>query len=332
MSRLRTGILGCGGIANAHARTILAAERLQLVAFCDILGERAESFNAQYAEGKGKTYTDYRQMYDEAKLDVVYICLPPFAHTRDVEDAAAAGIHILIEKPICLDMKQARSMARASEKHGIKTQVGFMSRHGDAVRMVKGMLESGEAGRAGLMIASYKCNSLHSPWWRDKSKSGGQVVEQIVHTFDITRFLLGKPKSVFCHMDNLFHRRIRDYTVEDVSATSIQFANGAVASVAGTNGAIPGKWLNEYELIAQNVTVRFQDMNNATIHHTDAPGDRQTIVQSGKDTFLAETLDLIEAIDSDGETVCPMSEGAETLRLVLAVAQSGETGEVVKLR
>jgi len=331
VSKLRTGILGCGGIAHAHARTILETDRLQLVAFCDVIAARAEDFNARYAEGKGKAYTDYRRMYEQARLDVVYICLPPFAHTRDVEDAAAAGIHLLIEKPICLDRKQARSMVRACAKHGIRTQVGFMSRHGDAVRAVKQMLDSGAAGPPGLMIASYKCNSLHSPWWRDKSKSGGQVVEQIIHTFDITRFLLGRPKSVFCHMDNIFHKGIRDYTVEDVSATSIQFANGAVASVAGTNGAIPGKWLNEYELIARNITVRFQDMNNATIHHTDAPGSRQTIIQSEKSTFLAETLDLINAIDHGGETVCPMSEGAETLRLVLAVAESGETGEVVKL-
>ncbi len=332
MPKHRVGILGCGGIAHAHARTIQQVDRLQMVAFCDVIQERAAQFNAEYAGGEGQAFTDYRRMYDEANLDIVYICLPPFAHTRNVEDAAKRGIHVLIEKPICLDMRQANSMARACEKAGIKTQVGFMNRHGDAVRAVKAMLDGGEAGPPGIMIASYKCNSLHSPWWRDRTKSGGQVVEQIIHTFDIIRFFLGQPKSVFCHMDNLFHRRVRTYTVEDVSATSIQFANGAVASVAGTNGAIPGQWLNEYELIAKNITVRFQDMNNATIHHTDAAPVRRTTINSDKSVFLAETLDLLRAIEKGGKTACPMREGAETLRLVLAVAKSGQTGQVVKLR
>jgi hypothetical protein len=116
-----------------------------------------------------------------------------------------------------------------------------------------------------------------------------------------------------------------------VSAASIRFSSGAVATIAGTNGAIPGKWINQWKLVTQNFTVDFTDANNATLVQTNLPHLRTLTINSDKDLFLAETLDLLKAIETDGETVCPMEEGAKTLRLVLAVRESGETGQVMSL-
>jgi len=327
--RYRVGILGCGGIANAHARAILKTGRMDFVAFCDIEEARAKEFNERYAQGNAKVFTDHRKMFELAEMDIVYICLPPFAHSDEVEVAAKAGVHIFIEKPIALDMETADRMVRACRENKVKSQVGFMNRHGEAVQTVKRMIESGEAGQPGLLIAWYMCNSLHAPWWRDKSKSGGQIVEQIIHTYDIARFLLGEPVSVFCHLDNLFHRDVPNYTSEDVSAASVRFKSGAVATIAGTNGAIPGKWINQWKLVTQNFTVEFENANNATLVQTNLPHARILTVNSDKDLYLAETLDLLNAIETDGETLCPIEEGAKTLKFVLAVRESGETGKVV---
>jgi predicted dehydrogenase len=72
----------------------------------------------------------------------------------------------------------------------------------------------------------------------------GQVVEQAIHTYDICRYLLGKPTSVYCRQANLFHRDVPGYTNEDVSSTVITFENGALASMVATNNAIPNKWLS----------------------------------------------------------------------------------------
>ncbi|MCS7263408.1 MAG: Gfo/Idh/MocA family oxidoreductase [Armatimonadetes bacterium] len=329
--RYRVGILGCGGIANAHARAILKTGQMDFVAFCDIDEVRAKDFNERYAQGGAKVFTDYRKMFELVEMDIVYICLPPFAHSDEVEIAAKAGVHIFIEKPIALDMETASRMVKACKENKVKSQVGFLSRHGEAVQTVKRMIESSEAGQVGLFIAWYMCNSLHSPWWRDKSKSGGQIVEQIIHTYDIARFLLGEPVSVFCHLDNLFHRHVPDYTSEDVSATSVRFKNGAVATIAGTNGAIPNKWISHWKLVMQNFTVEFENANNATLVQTNLPYTRTLNVNSDKDLFLAETLDLINAIENDVETLCPIDEGAKTLKFVLAVRESGETGKVVTI-
>ncbi|MGQ9524050.1 MAG: Gfo/Idh/MocA family protein [Armatimonadota bacterium] len=332
MARLRIGILGCGGIANAHARTLLnLSHRAELAAFCDVVQERAEQFSRQYTDGKGLVFTSHHDMYEKADLDVVWICLPPFAHTDDVEAAASKGIHVFIEKPIALTMEKANSMVEAVRQHGVKSQVGFMSRFGEAVQLVKRMLQDGTAGAPGLMVGKYYCNALHAPWWRDKSKSGGQVVEQIIHTFDLTRFFLGEVESVFCRMRNLFHKDVENFTSEDVSGTVITFRSGAIATVSGTDGAIPGQWINQYELVAKNLTVYFSDANNATIHFTDKPWPLKSVVSAEKHLFQAEAEDLLNAIESGGPTAVPMEEGAKTLELVLAASRSGETGEVVTL-
>lgn len=332
MAKLRTGILGCGGIANRHAGAIAQVDRLQLVALCDIEEARAQDFNRRYADGKAMVFSDFNEMFEKADLNLVYICLPPFAHTNEVTVAAKAGCHILIEKPIALDMKTANAMVRACKEYKVKSQVGFMNRFGDAVAHVKKLQQTGEAGPAGLMTVRYMCNSLHGPWWRDKSKSGGQIVEQIIHSFDLTRYFLGEPVSVFTHLDNIFHKKVPGFTSEDVSATTIRFDSGAVATVAGTDGAIPGQWINRFELVTQKYTVEFTDSNNAVLHHTAHEYPFTTTMASQKDLFIAETLDLLEAIDKDVPTRCDMADGARTLELVLAASKSGETGEVVKLK
>jgi predicted dehydrogenase len=213
----------------------------------------------------------------------------------------------------------------------VKTQVGFMSRFGEAIERVKSLLDSGQAGPPGLMLGKYFCNALHAPWWREKEKSGGQIVEQIIHTYDIVRYLLGEPESVFARTANLFHRDVERYTSEDVSATVIAFKNGAVATVAGTNGAIPGRWISSYELVAKNLTASFADANRATLTHTDTQPPKVEEIQGSRDISEAETLDLLDAIEKGGRTRTPMIEGARTLELVLAANKAGETGEIVRL-
>lgn len=204
-----------------------------------------------------------------------------------------------------------------------------MFRFGDAVEEVKKMLC--DYGPVGLMMGRYMCNSLHSPWWRDKSKSGGQIVEQIIHIFDLIRYFMGEPKLVFAQMNNIFHRDIPDYTVEDVSGTVIVFQDGGVATVSATNGAIPGKWIAQLDLIAKGLTANFIDANHALIYQTTNPWEKKVEIASTKDIYLAETLDLLEAIEQDRPTKVPMIEGAKSLQLVLTSARSAEKGKPIEL-
>jgi len=329
---LRAAVIGCGGIANAHARVLKGlGDRVEIAGLCDIEEKRAVEFNGKYADGKARVFTDFAEMFRRLELDVVYICLPPFAHSNEVELASERGIHVFIEKPIALTMEVADRMVEAVVKRGVKSQVGFMFRFGEAVEKVKALLESGQAGPPGLMIGKYQCNSLHAPWWRRKDKSGGQIVEQIIHTFDIVRYFLGEPTTVFSRMENIFHKDVEDYTVEDVSATVITFENGAVASVTGTNGAIPGKWLSSYELVTRNLTVPFVDANDAVLYRTDRSPVEQETIKGETDVMRAETLDFLDAVENGGATRTPMIEGARTLELVLTANESASSGKIIDL-
>ncbi len=332
MNPLRTAILGCGGFANKHAGNFLAMpDKFELVAFCDVDEARAAAYNNQYGRGKAQVFTDQRDLFDRAALDLVVICLPPFGHTDEVERAAERGIHIFIEKPIALTSEHAWRMVEAAEKAPIQTQVGFMFRFGAAVEALKGMIESGQAGPVGLMSARYFCNALHAPWWRMRDKSGGQLVEQVIHMVDLMRYLMGRPATVFSLQNNLFHRDTPGYTVEDVSGTLVSFENGGVGVIYATNGAIPGKWINDYRLVAGRLTAEFTDANHATFTHTAGDYLKMHTIASEQDYYRLEMLDLYEAIRTGGATRTPLREGALSLDLALAATRSAETGLPVKI-
>jgi len=332
MTRLRVGILGCGSFAHRHAQIIAALpDEAELVAFCDRNDWKARAYAEEYSGGRAPVFTDHVTLLDQAALDVLIVALPPYGHTDEVEQAAARGVHLLMEKPIALASEQGWRMVAAAEQAGIKTQVGFMFRFGAAVEHMKMLLESGEAGRPGLMSARYFCNALHADWWRTREKSGGQLVEQAIHMFDLLRYLFGDAASVYSRQENLFHGDVPGYTAEDTSATIVSFRSGALGVVYATNGAIPGRWINDYRVVAQNVTAEFVSANQATFTFTAGPERTPLAVASDRDFRRALIEDLFAAIRTGGETRTPLREGAKTLDLVLAAVRADERRAEVPL-
>jgi predicted dehydrogenase len=331
MTPLRTGILGCGGFAHVHAQIALSLpEAVSLVAFSDRNDWKVADFQQKYAP-EAAAFTNHHEMFDQANLDLVVITLPPYGHTDEVQLAAERGVHILIEKPVALTSDDAWRMVEATERAGIKTQVGFMFRFGEAIERFKTMQAAGETGPIGLMSARYFCNALHAPWWRMREKSGGQVVEQVIHMFDLMRYLMGDPVSVYSRQSNLFHQDVPDYTIEDVSATIVNFASGAMGVVYATNNAVPGKWINDYRVVAQNLTADFQNANTAVFTQTNKPDNPTISIESMRNFRQSQMVDLINAIRTNGQTRTPMSEGAKSLDLVLAARRSSEQRTEVQL-
>lgn len=318
MTPLRAAIIGCGNIARKHAAALETIDEIQLVGFYDHTLQNAAAMAQE--QRAGQAYDNLTAMLDAEALDIAFICLPPFAHTNEVALLCERNIHFLIEKPIALDLERGRRMVQAVEASGVKTQVGFMFRHGTAVQELKMYLAAYTS--AGFMTARYACNSLHRPWWRDRARGGGQVLEQIIHLLDLARYFLGEPASVFSMQDNLFHRNVPDYTVEDASGTVIRFENGSIAVIAATNGAIPGRWDSDWRVMLPALTADFANANNAVLHHTDQTPVTLQKVESNENLFRAQTLDLLNAIRSNGTTRSPIQEGYRSLALGLAAMDS----------
>jgi predicted dehydrogenase len=327
VKRLRVGLLGCGGIGSRHAAAVdTLQEEMQLVACCG----RSESKVQEFATRFGATpFTDLRRMLD-SQVDLLIVALPPFAHTGQVEQAVAAGTHVLVEKPIALDMTRARSMVDAAAKAGVVAACGFMYRFGAAVQRWDDAAKAGETGRVGLFTGQFHCNALHADWWRERAKSGGQLVEQLIHIVDLARHQLGEPQSVYARTSNFFHRDVAGYDSDDVSALILGYRDGRIGILNATNGAVPGQWSKLWEIVAERMTGRFTGWNTAKLTHTvGAP--RTEEIDEQTDVFVAQLADVAAAIRDRQSPAVPLSDGASTLRIVLAGRQSAAEGREIAL-
>jgi len=337
MKPLRTAILGCGGFAQKHAENMVKIpDQISLVAFSDTDLSHAATFAKKYGNSQTKIFSDHHELFNSIDLDLLVVVLPPFAHTDEVQLAAERGIHLLMEKPIALTSELAWQMVSDCEKSGIRTQVGFMYRFGAAVERIKLLTSFGQFGSIGLIRAGYFCNHLHAPWWRMKDKSGGQVFEQAIHLVDLMVYLGGEINSVYSLQRNIFHQKLLDYTVEDVSGSIFSFKKGGIGVLTANNGAIPWKWAWDFSITTDSFHVEFKDSSHARLTYTniqqptpDTVFPTETISIEQDDYFI-ELTDLLNSIETGGETRTPMREGARTLEIVIAAARSAESGEVVR--
>ncbi|MBO3803215.1 MAG: Gfo/Idh/MocA family oxidoreductase [Candidatus Brockarchaeota archaeon] len=326
---LKIGFIGCGGIAGVHASRLSKMEGVKLVAFCDIAKEKALAFSSKFG---GAAYQDFHEMIKSESLDVVYVCLPPFAHSDEVQASAERGINVFIEKPIALSMRLADDMVRAVRRSGVRSQVGYLLRFGAGVERAKALIDSGEAGDVSVVQGRYFCNFIGGPWWRDKAKSGGQLVEQSTHLYDAVRYLCGDVERVYAEMARRYWVDVPDMTSEDASSTVMRFKTGALGSITATTGAYAGdRWVTSWTVAARNFTFEFENANSLVIYSTSKPQTTETVSDPERDMFVLESMDLFDSIKSGRETRTPIEEGMKTLELTLAAAKSAEKRQVVEL-
>lgn len=324
MSKLRVGMLGCGGIAIRHAQSVAAlADRMELVASCSRSLETAQAFASEHG---GTGYDDLDRMLAEAALDFVIVTIPPFARNGEVERIAAAGVHLLVEKPIALDMVAADTMVAAVEASGVTASIGFMYRHGEAVKA----WNAADTGRTLMMTGEFQCNHLHAPWWRIEAQSGGQIVEQLIHQIDLVRFFLGEPDSVYARRARLLHAA-PGYDVEDVSAIIFGWDDGRVATLNANNIAVTGVWHKEWSLFGERLTGRFADWSHASFAASSGGSPAQEIAGETS-AFVAQLADLADAIVEGRSPLVPLAEGPRTLKLALAARQSADERREIRLR
>lgn len=328
---IRVAILGAGGMGRRHAQNILKVGNAQVTAVCSRTLASATKLNQDILADKAQCFDDFDVMLKQAQFDALYVCLPPFAHTGQIQKAAAAKKHLFVEKPLGLDGRKAAEMATLAKKNRIVAQMGFNMRYGGAAQKLKSMIEDGSAGKPTLFHASFQCNALHAPWWRDVKQSGGQVVEQSIHLYDLATFFLGKPRTVCGLAGNLCHKKVKGFTSDDTSAAIIGFAGGAMASITTSDCAIPTRWRHSFTVICEKVLAEFTDVNNAIFTcHDGKPAEawsgrgspKPQEIKTGVDTCLEETRAFLHTIAHGGKPSADLAQGALTLNLVLAVIKS----------
>jgi predicted dehydrogenase len=323
MTKLRVGLLGCGGIGARHAGAVaVLGERMELVGCCGRDLERTQAFAVEH---RGRAYVDLDKMIDDG-IDLLIATLPPYNRHGEIEHAAQRGVHLLVEKPIALDMEAATRMVESVEAAGVVAAIGFMYRFGEAVRRWRQL----DTGPVGLYVGGYYCNALHAHWWRKRALSGGQILEQAIHQIDLIRHLVGEPDSVYARFANLFHRDVPDYDVEDLSSVIFGWDDGRIATLSASNIAVPGVWHKEWAVMAERMTGRFTGWNEAVLTRTLGEVTSETVAGE-TDPFVAQLADVADAIPDKRQPYIPLREGAETLRLALAAVRSGREHRELRL-
>lgn len=318
---MRAAFLGPGGIAARHAAAARALG-FAVVGACGRDPERTLAFTAEHG---GEPFVDLDRMLDRVAPDLLVVALPPFVRDGEIEHAAARGVHLLVEKPIALDQARADRIVAAAKAAGVVAANGFMYRFGDAVRRWR----EADTGSIGLFAGAYHCNALHAPWWRDEARSGGQMLEQLIHQIDLVRHLMGEPDSVYARRSNLLHRDVDGYTGEDVSAILFGWDDGRIATLNASNIATPAMWHKEWTMYAERITGRFSGWNDATLTPAVA-GATAEVVAGSTDVFQAQLADVADAIRNARPPAVPLADGARTLRLALAARRSADDRREVR--
>ena len=130
MEKLRVAIVGCGGIANGkHLPALKTVKDIELVAFCDIIVERAEKAAKEYGVEGARVYEDYRELLKVEKPDVVHVCTPNREHSEVAIAAMEAGADVLCEKPMAINEAEAKAMLECAQRTGRTLSIGYQSRY-----------------------------------------------------------------------------------------------------------------------------------------------------------------------------------------------------------
>ncbi|HBP38490.1 MAG TPA: hypothetical protein DD640_07080 [Clostridiales bacterium] len=222
----KLALIGCGGIGGYHLEHFLDYRDVELAGFCDLIPERAERFAARAG---GRAFTDYREMYEAIKPDMVFICIPPTAHGTIELETIRRGIPFFVEKPVALNLDLARRIRDAAAQAGLITASGFQCRYSNLVPPTLDFIKGHE-------IVYINCARIGGipgvDWWKKRSTSGGQIVEQTIHQFDLIRYVYGEPDTVFTLGARGFNTGDPEYDTEDVSVTVVKFQSGALATLS----------------------------------------------------------------------------------------------------
>ncbi|MCW4020181.1 MAG: Gfo/Idh/MocA family oxidoreductase, partial [Candidatus Bathyarchaeota archaeon] len=243
VKRVKFGIIGTGVGADFCARgfsKIADAGIAELVAVTSRREERAKDFASKW--GLTIWCTDHEEMLQKDDLDAVIINTPHYLHCPMALDAMEMGKHVLVDKPMAVNLKEADEMIEKAEKRNVKLGVVFQSRFDPNFRRVKVAADGGKFGRLTLGEAVVEWHRTqeyydNSPWrgcWA--TEGGGALINQAVHTIDLLLWIMGPPKYLWAQFDTFAH----NIEVEDLAVAAIRFENGALGVVQGSTSIYPG--------------------------------------------------------------------------------------------
>ncbi len=329
--RWRLGIIGCGWAGDRHAQAIRALEsRAELRAVADVQVEAAWSMAQTYRAPL--VAVDYRELLDAGRLDAVVIALPHELHAEAAIMAAAAGLHILIEKPLANTLAEADAMIAAAEAGGVTLMVAENVRYDTTYIQAAAIIESGRLGEVFLVRISRE-HQMHDylrrrPWFL--SDAGGVMASGGIHDFELLRLLAGEIEYVY---GQVAPKSLPEMAADDSSVAVARLANGATAVIVesfslrtpqpGVHGTVHGSqgslWFHDRRI---RLYTAAEDGHEEQV---------EAIALPPADTFAAELAHFLDCLESGAEPITSGREERKPLAAVVATYESFRRGVPVRL-
>lgn len=342
------GVIGAGNIALIHAQAL--AEMGPAVKLRAFLGRTAEKVAPLAGRFGAEVMTDAQAFLARPDIQVVIICTPSGTHAELGIRAAAAGKHVVVEKPIDVTLAAARALVGACAQHGVHLGVIFQSRFMPAVALIKRAIYGGRLGALFVVDAYVKWFRNQAYYeaarWRGTKAldGGGALINQAIHTVDLAQYFAGPVASVY----GVCQRRRHPYIeAEDTALALVKYRGGAAGVIEATTSISPG-FARRVEVHGEKGTI-ILDGNDISVWQLEGRGseeeelERLRVAASDKSDGASNPMnldtsahrrqleDFVEAVAAGRTPAIDGAEGLKALEIVLAVYRSSELGAAVSL-
>ncbi|MBT2721155.1 Gfo/Idh/MocA family protein [Bacillus sp. ISL-46] len=366
--KLKIGIIGCGGIANQKHFPALSLykDTCEMVAFCDIVIERAEKAAKEYGTTDAKVYVDYRELLKDESIDIVHVLTPNVSHSPITVASFQAGKHVMCEKPMAHNTEAAEKMMEAWKKSGKKFTIAYQNRFREEVQSLHKACEKEELGDV-YFAKAHAVRRRAVPTWGvfpDKSQQGGGPLIDIgTHALDLTLWMMNnyKPVSV---TGSVYHKlghlpeategnmfgpwEPETFEVEDSAFGYIKMENGATIFLESSwalnvleskeaamtlCGTKAGAQINAGMSYRNNELIYNSAHNDMLVEERNSSSGNIAFFEgSTKSPAALEAKQWLDAVRNDKEPLVKPEEAFVVTKILDAIYQSAETGETVKIK
>lgn len=353
---LAVGIAGGGAIFRNHLEAYRALPDVEVVALCDIDAERAATVAAEHgipqSFGSVGDLLDWRGA-DGRGLDILSVCTPHPTHEAVVAEAAAAGVHVLCEKPIAIDVAAAERMVQACRDAGVTFGVLFQRRFWPAAQRIRAAIDDGTLGQPILGHCSvllhreseyYSATPWRGTWDAD---GGGVLMTQGIHYIDLLQWFMGEVVEVSGHAATFIHGEHME--TEDSAVATLRFASGALATLQASTAVTPSLGVQVRVTGSTGASAQLTEFPEGTDGRVDiwAYGDSVGATETWPAALLpnadlatingalipwhqAQVADFVDAVRTGRTPAVTGEEATKSLRILLAVYESSRTGQPVR--
>ena len=322
---MRIGLVGIGSMGHAHASAWRALG-------ADVAGvlARSELSTDEFASRFGlNVFTSYEELLDS--VDIVDLCVPTDLHRAFTEQAAAAGRHVICEKPVALTLEDGRAMAEACERAGVRLFIAHVLRFFPHYRAARDLLANGSLGDLGVLTLRRVSAAPmgDTGWFADEARSGGMLFDLMIHDLDYARWLGGPVERVYA-------RSLRGQnltTAADYAQVTLRFTSGALALIEGGWVLPPGGFRTAFDVAGTEGLIEWNSDTKGAVHeflhrpdNKDLGGVALPSLAFERDPFEVELGHALDAIENDKPFDVTAQEALEALDLAITARESLRSG------